>query len=368
MEEKKIRVAITHGDTNSTNYKDLFEVLAEPSILELFTPIIYGSPKIAAYHRKALDIQANFAIISKSEDSKDGRVNLLTSFDDEVKVELGQPTSESSEAALKALDRALDDYAAGGFDVLVTSPVCESTINANAHHFTNHASYIMSKIGTEVAILPMLICENLRVGLVTTRMDLADVSNRLTKDLIKEKAKILFDSMKRDFRISNPRIAVLEPSPSGIVEENDANSTNGMAKAAVDELENEGVRAFGPYAADEFFGNGEFSSFDGVLAMYYDQGAIPFKLIADDEAVCYTAGLPFVHTAPAHAVRFDMDDSNQSDENQLRQAMYLAIDIYRNRAEYDTPLENTLPKLYREKRDDSDKVRFAVPKKKEAKE
>lgn len=360
MEERKIRVVITHGDTNSTGYEEVFKVFAEPAMLELCTPVIYGSPKIAAYHRKALDTQASFTIVGSAEEAHEGKVNMLAAFDEEVKVDLGQPTPESASAALKALDRAVEDYDKGVYDVLVTSPVSGTT-------FKGHTQYLSGKMGVESGVATLFVCERMRVGFVTAGMGLAEAVRSITKDSIVERARVINGSMKRDFRISNPRIAVLALDPVAAEKPKSDAAEQDVVAQAVAELKAEGIPAFGPYAADDFFAKGDEQHFDAVLAMYYDQGAIPFKLIAGDEAVAYTVGLPVVRTAPGHEAIFSTAGQNTTDESQLRQAIYLAIDIYRNRTEYDSPMGNPLPKLYREKRDDSEKVRFSIPKKKEQK-
>lgn len=365
MEEKKIRVAITHGDTNSIGYEIIFKVFSDPAILELCTPIIYGSPKVAAYHRKALDMEANFTIISNAEEAHDGKVNMLTTFDDEVKVEMGQPTTESGYAAMCAIVRALEDYKKGLFDVLVTAPVSSSNISTEGHPFSGQAAFISRSLGSDN--LAMLVNEHLRVALATEDMPIAEVSRVVNKQLVVEKVKAVQHALKRDFRISNPRIAVLALNPQVDNDSKEGSEETEIIAPAISELMASGVSAFGPYAADEFFARADYEHFDAVLAMYYDQGAIPFKLIGEDESVCYTAGVPVVHTAPGHGPAFDIAGQGKANENQLRQAIYLAIDVFRNRAEYDEPLGNPLPKLYREKRDDSEKVRFAIPKKKEPK-
>ncbi len=365
MEEKKIRVAITHGDTNSIGYEIIFKVFADPAILELCTPIIYGSPKVAAYHRKAMDLEANFTIINSAEEAHDGKVNLLTTFDDEVKVELGQPTTESGYAAMSAIVRALDDYKKGLFDVLVTAPVSASNISTEEHPFSSQAHFLARSLGSTG--LSMLVNEQLRVALATVDLPISEVTGLINKQLIIDKVTAVQHALKRDFRISNPRVAVLALNPQIGNESQEGSEETEIIAPAISELKNSGIATFGPYAADDFFAHADYEHFDAVLAMYYDQGAIPFKLLGENESVCYTAGLPMVHTEPGHGPAFDIAGKGTADENQLRQAIYLAIDVFRNRAEYDEPLGNPLPKLYREKRDDSEKVRFAIPKKKEAK-
>ena len=361
MEDRKIRVAITHGDTNGIGYEIILKTFADPELLELCTPIIYGSPKIAAYHRKMLDLQTNFSIINSAEEAIDGRVNLLTTFEDEVKVDIGQPTKEAGEAALKALDRAMTDYRSGLYDVLVTAPINKKTIQSDLFHFCGHTEYIEDCVGDGQKALMILMNEGLRVALVTTHLPIKDVAQAITKEAIEEKAHILFNSLKRDFRISNPRIAVLALNPhagdDGLIGKEEGE----VIIPAIESLENDGIQAFGPYPADGFFGSGMYTKFDGVLAMYHDQGLAPFKALASENGVNYTAGLPIVRTSPDHGTAYDIAGKGVADVNSFRQAIYTAIDVFRNRQNYDEPLANPLPKLYHEKRDESEKVRFAIP-------
>ena len=363
MENRKIRVAITHGDTNGIGYEIIFKTFAEPAMLELCTPIIYGSPKVAAYHRNALGIQANFTIINKVEDAVDGKVNLLTTFDEDVKVDMGQPSKEAGTAALKALDRAMEDYKAGGYDVLVTAPINKNDIQSDGFRFCGHTEYIQEKVGEGKKALMILAGNSLRVALVTTHLPIAEVASAITKEAIVEKCTIFNEALRRDFNVSAPRIAVLSLNPhagdGGVI----GNEEENVIKPALDELEAAGVKAFGPFAADGFFGQGMYTAFDGVLAMYHDQGLAPFKTIVGGEGVNITAGLPIVRTSPDHGTAYDIAGKGVADETSFRTAVYKAIDIFRNRINYDEPMQNPLQKLYHERRDDSEKVRFAVPKK-----
>lgn len=366
MENRKIRVAITHGDTNGIGYEVIFKTFADPAMLELCTPIIYGSPKVAAYHRNALGIQANFTIINSAEDAHQGKLNLLTTFEEEVKVELGSPSKEAGMASLKALDRAMEDYKKGLFDVLVTAPINKNNIQGDDFHFCGHTEYLEEKAGDGKQSLMILLNDIMRVALVTTHLQIKDVAQAITKENIIEKAKIFNGSLKRDFRISNPRIAVLALNPhagdGGLL----GTEEQEIIAPAVKELSEEGVYAFGPYAADGFFASGGYESFDGVLAMYHDQGLAPFKALDRGEGVNFTAGLPIVRTSPDHGTAYEIAGKNVADESSFREAVYLALDVFRHRAEYDEPLANPLPKLYHEKRDDSEKTRFNIPKAKSA--
>ena len=360
MEERKIRVAITQGDTNGVGYEVIFKAFADPAILELCTPVIYGSPKIAAYHKKALNLDTNFNIINKADEARDGKLNLLSCFDNDMKVDLGQPSQEAGEAALKALDRAMTDYRSGLYDVLVTAPINKATIQSPGFHFPGHTEYIETSVGEGQKALMILMNDTLRVALVTTHLAIKDVARAITKEGIIEKATIFHTALKRDFRISNPRIAVLALNPHAGDDGLLGTEEKDIIKPAIEELSEKGIQAFGPYPADGFFGSGTYYRFDGVLAMYHDQGLAPFKTIALESGVNYTAGLPIVRTSPDHGTAYDIAGKGKADENSLRQAIYTAIDVFRNRKNYDEPLKNPLPKLFHEKREDGDKARFAI--------
>ena len=360
MENKKIKVAITHGDTNGVGYEVILKAFEDPQMLELCTPVIYGSPKVAAYHRNVLGLQTNFTIIEKAEDAKDGKLNLLTTFDEEVKIELGTPAKEAGEAALTALDRAMTDYRSGLYDVLVTAPINKKTIQSSLFHFHGHTEYIESCVGDGSKALMILMNDALKVALVTTHLPIKEVADAITKEAIMEKAVILNQSLKRDFGLTKPRIAVLALNPHAGDDGLLGKEENEIIVPAIKELEGKGVLVFGPYAADGFFGSGNYRHFDAVLAMYHDQGLAPFKTLAQENGVNYTAGLPIVRTSPDHGTAYDIAGKGVADAQSFREAIYTAIDIYRNRKRYDEAGAHPLPKLYHEKRDESEKVRFAV--------
>ena len=335
--DRKIRVAITHGDTNGIGYEIILKAFADSGMLEMCTPIIYGSPKIATYHRNTLQLETPFSIISKAEDAHPDKLNMLAAFNDEVKVELGSSTPESAEAARKALQRAKEDLRNGLYDVLVQAPVVSS-----------HTPDPDDKS------LLIMFADDIRIALATTHLPLKDVASSITSDKLVEKCRLLHTSLKRDFRINNPRIAVLALNPQlGAEEEN-------IISPALKTVEDAGIQVYGPYTADDFFGNGLHHSFDGILAMYDDQGNVPFKTIAREYGVKMKAGFPFVITTPDQDPCFDIAGKGMADPTSLRHAIYAAIDIFRNRIHYDEPLANPLPKLYHEKREDGDKARFAV--------
>lgn len=365
MTDRKIRVAITHGDTNGIGYEIIFKTFAEQEMLELCTPIIYGSPKIAAYHRNALGIQANFSIINHAEDAQDGRINLLAALDDDVKVDLGKPSKEAGAASLKALDRAMTDYGKGLYDVLVTAPINKNNIQGEGFHFAGHTEYIENRVGGGAKALMILANDKMRVALVTTHLPVKDLSEAITKEKIVEKATILDTTLKRDFNVACPRVAILALNPhsgdGGVI----GNEEEQIIIPAIKELSANGMTVYGPFAADGFFGHGTYSSFDGILAMYHDQGLAPFKALDDGTGVNFTAGLPIIRTSPDHGTAYEIAGKGEADETSFRNAIYMAVDICRNRMTYDEPLADPLPKLYHEKREDGEKVRFSIPKKKE---
>ena len=355
MDNNRIRVAITHGDTNGIGYEMILKAFEDPTMLELCTPIIYGSPKIAAFHANVLHLETPYTVIHNADEAQPNRLNLLNCFgNEEVNISLGEATAESGAAALKALSRAIDDYKKHAFDVLVTLPVNRSTMKG----FNGHADFIQHQLGSAEKGISILINEDMRVALVTNNLAIKDIPESITKQKIVEKGKLFHETLRRDLRISSPRIAVLSLNPRCGEDGALGDEEQEIIKPAIEELEKMNIQAFGPYAADAFFGNSDYYSFDGVLAMYHDQGMAPFKTLTPEEGVRFTGGLSLIRTAPATGTQFNAAGKNTTLPNSLLHAIYTAIDVLRNRTFYDEPLSNPLPKLYHEKRDDSEKVRF----------
>lgn len=358
MENRKIRVGITHGDINGVGYEVILKTFSDPTMLELCTPVIYGSPKVAAYHRKAMEIPTNFSIVNTAEDAQDGRVNVVNCIEEELKVELSKPTPEAGKAALTALEKALADYRAGLFDVLVTAPINKHTIQSEEFAFPGHTEYIEQKLGDGEKALMILMKDDFRVALVTGHIPVKEIAGSITKELIQEKLKIFNRSLKQDFAISAPRIAVLSLNPhagdGGLL----GTEEQEIIIPAINEMAAKGMLCYGPYPADGFMGSDNFTHFDGILAMYHDQGLAPFKALAMDEGVNYTAGLPVIRTSPAHGTAYDIAGKGIASEDSFRQAIYVAIDVFRNRQREKEAHANPLRKQYYEKRDDSDKLKL----------
>lgn len=356
-EDRRIRVAIAHGDTNGIGYELIFKTFGTPEILEMCTPIIYGSPKIAAYHRNALGIQANFSIINNTADALEGRLNLLTCFDNDVKVELGLASKESEEAGYNALSRAIDDFKAGQFDVLVAAPLAPNSDSKKPQQTV----LIAKSTDAETQAMTLLLSERLRVAVLADNVPMSEIGRYCTKDNIVNKVTVLHRTLKRDFRISNPRIAVLALNPDA----NGKEEKEAIAPA-VNQLAEQSIQAFGPYIADDFFASALYTEFDAVLAMYHDQGFVPMKALTADDNIIYIAGMPLICTLPSNDPAFSNAGRGVSDEQMLRQCVYTAIDTFRNRKNYDEPMANPLPKLYKEKREDGEKARFNIPRKRDA--
>lgn len=358
MENRKIRVGITHGDINGVGYEVILKTFSDPTMLELCTPVIYGSPKVAAYHRKAMEIPTNFSIVNTAEDAQDGRVNVVNCIEEELKVELSKPTPEAGKAALTALERALADYRAGLFDVLVTAPINKHTIQSDTFHFPGHTEYIEERVGDGQKALMILLKGDFRVALVTGHVPVRDIAGMLTKELIMEKMEIFHQSLKKDFGIDNPRIAVFSLNPHAGDHGLLGTEEEEIIIPAMKEMIAKGVQCFGPYPADGFMGSGNYTHFDGILAMYHDQGLAPFKALAMDEGVNFTAGLPIVRTSPAHGTAYDIAGKGVASEDSFRQAVYVAMDVFRNRVWEKEISARPLRKQYYEKRDDSDKLKL----------
>ncbi len=351
---KKIRVGITHGDPNGIGYEIILKTLEEPTIAELCTPVVYGSSKLAAYHRKALEMpQVPFNIIQNANAIKDGANNLVEVLPGEVKVEIGAESKEAGKAAFISLERAVADLKHGLIDVLVTAPISKHSIQSDEFHFPGHTEYLESAFGDGNKSLMVLFNDFLKVALVCTHLPLADVPQAITKEAILEKLDIFNESLIKDFGIVRPRIAVLSLNPHA--------GENGMLGTeerdiiipAIAEAESKRITCFGPYAADGFFGNEQYKHFDGVLAMYHDQGLAPFKTIAMESGVNFTAGLTYVRTSPDHGTGFDIAGKNEANEQSFREAMYKAVDIYRNRRNYLQSRSNPLRKQYFDKSNDN---------------
>ena len=346
-----IKVGITHGDINGISYEVILKTFADTRMAEICIPVIYGSTKVASYHRKTLELQpVSFNQIGNAKDAVVNKVNVVNCINEETKVELGQSTKIAGDAAYMALEKAVADLQSGLIDVLVTAPINKHNIQRENFHFPGHTEYLEEKFGKEGdKSLMILVKDSLRVALVTGHIPLSEVAKSVTKEKIIE-AAIRFEAcLKRDFKIGKPRIAVLSLNPHAGEKGLLGTEENEIIIPALKELQDKKILCLGPYPADGLFGSGEFSRFDGILAMYHDQGLAPFKTIAMEDGVNFTAGLPIIRTSPAHGTAYDIAGKGQASEESFRQAIYMAIDTFASRKEYDKSHANPLRKLYYER-------------------
>lgn len=347
---RQIRVGITHGDINGIGYEVILKILEDERILEICTPVVYGSLKIATAYRKMLDLpEIAFTQIETGEDIVDGANNIINVVGEEIKIEPGHASSEAGIAAFASLERAVADLKAGYIDVLVTSPINKRNIQSENFNFPGHTEYLEATIGEGSHALMVLCSDTLRVALVTTHIPLRQVPDSITKESILAKLRIFHRSLVRDFGVDAPRIAVLSLNPHAGEDGLLGWEENEIIIPAIEEAKGQGILAFGPYAVDGFFGAGRFVKFDGVLAMYHDQGLAPFKALSMDSGVNFTAGLPYVRTSPDHGTGYDITGSGEASADSMRAAIYAAIDIFRNREREDESRRHPLRKQYHAK-------------------
>lgn len=345
-----IRVGITHGDINGIGYEVILKILEDEQILELCTPVVYGSQKIATTYRKMLELpEVEFNQIESGENIVDGVNNIINVVGEDIKVEPGQASAEAGLAAFASLERAVADLKAGHIDVLVTSPINKHNIQSESFKFPGHTEYLEATIGEGSQALMVLCSDTLRVALVTTHIPIRQLPDLISKDAILAKLRIFHRSLVRDFGIDAPRIAVLSLNPHAGEDGLLGSEENDIIIPAIEEAKEQGILAFGPYAVDGFFGAGRFVKFDGVLAMYHDQGLAPFKALAMDCGVNFTAGLPYVRTSPDHGTGYDITGAGEASPESMRAAIYAAIDIYRNREREDESRRHPLRKQYHAK-------------------
>ena len=339
---RKLVVGITQGDGNGIGYEVIIKALADERMLDLCTPVIYGSSKIFGFYKKQIHNidQINTNVINSAKDVHQKRVNIVNCLPENVFVEPGQATAESAKAAMISLERAVEDIKEGHIDVLVTAPINKRAMAGEGFGYTGHTEYLEKQFGVdEVAMI--MVCDRLKVGVVTGHIALKDVVTSITKEKILSKLRLMKVSLERDFGVDAPKIAVLGLNPhcgdGGLLGDEEQQ----IILPAVQEANAEGILAFGPYSPDGFFGS-SYGKFDAVLAMYHDQGLTPFKALAFEEGVNYTAGLPIVRTSPDHGTAYEMAGRDMADPRSMMAAIYTAIDIFNRRAEYDDLVENRM--------------------------
>jgi len=337
-------IAITSGDPNGVGYEIILKAVSDPHICEICTPIIYGNQHIAKQHLHLLDEEMHnlqLTVIDNAQKFQKGKVNIINCYADSVPLQIGESTEEGGKASLAALSRATDDLKAGLVNAIVTAPINKENIQSEQFRFSGHTEYLTKRFAEGHDSLMMMVSDMMRVALVCNHVPLSKVPEYITKERILNKLEVLNETLKDDFRVGKPRIAVLALNPhagdNGLL----GTEEKEIIKPAVEEANKRGIWAFGPYSADGFFGAGKYSHFDAVLGMYHDQGLIPFKSL-DMAGVNFTAGLKVIRTSPDHGTAYEIAGKNQADASSMRNALYLAIDLLRTRAENEELRKNPL--------------------------
>lgn len=339
----KIKIGISHGDINGISYEVIIKTLVDTRISEICTPVLFGSPKVAAYHRKALDLEnLSLASIISPDEARGNRAYVINCVDDNIRVELGKTTESAGISSFQALKTATDALESGKIHALVTGPVSKQNIQQPDFRHNGHTEYLRERFGVK-EVLMLMVSDLLRVGLVTGHLPLAEVNSTITTELVFGKLEILATSLLVDFGIRNPRIAVLGLNPHAGDDGLLGKEEQEVIIPALEQAKRSGITAFGPFPADGFFGSGKFARFDAVLAMYHDQALAPFKALCMEEGVNFTAGLPVVRTSPAHGTAFELAGKNEASPSSFRNALYLAIDVVKNRELYSEISQDPLP-------------------------
>ena len=341
----KVKVGISHGDFNGIGYEIIFKTFKDNRMFDFCTPIIYGSSKIANYYKKLLTgININLNIIKDVRQAQDNRINIINIFDDEVKVEPGKSSKTAGELSFKALEAATKDLNKG-IDVLVTAPINKDNIQSDSFNFPGHTEYLSEKFGKDNELM-VLATNSFKVAVATGHIPVKDVADNINEELILKKLSIFNNSLINDFVIRKPKIAVLGLNPhsgdNGLLGKEEEE----IIIPAIEKAKENGILTFGPFPADGFFGTDEYRKFDGILAMYHDQGLIPFKVIAFEEGVNFTAGLSIIRTSPDHGTGYDIAGEDKANPASFRNAVYMAVDIYNNHIQEKEINANPLPFLH----------------------
>lgn len=343
--ENKPVIGFTCGDINGIGIELLIKTLSDSRMTDICTPVIFGNNKVINFYRKGLpEYNINFISIKESTRINHKQLNLYNCWEEDVNVTPGILNEIGGKYAVKSLTTAAQALKEGKIAGLVTAPIHKKNIQSPDFNFAGHTPYLKSLFGgADIAMF--MIAENMRVALLTEHVAIKDIAQNITRESILSKLQVVNNSLKRDFGISKPRIAVLGLNPHAGDEGLIGKEEEEIIRPAIKEAKQRDIFCFGPYSADAFFARGQYEKFDGILALYHDQGLIPFKSLAIGEGVNYTAGLNAVRTSPDHGVAFDIAGQAKADETSFREAIYKCIDIINTRKEYDEQYKNPLKKM-----------------------
>lgn len=329
------RIGITIGDYNGIGPEVIIKTLSDHRVLNFATPVIYGTSKVLSFYKKQLNIEEfNYTQVKNKGQFATKNVNVVNCWEDQFEVTPGKASKESGRAALSAIKLACDELKEGLLDGIVTAPIDKQTIHSEEFPFKGHTEFITQYFGATDSLM-FMVSDNLRIGLVTEHVPLKDVSSLITKERIESKLRVMEQSLRKDFGINKPRIAVLGLNPhagdGGLL-----GTEEEVIKSVIQDQKAKGKLVFGPFPADGFFGSALHTRYDAILAMYHDQGLIPFKAIAFENGVNYTAGLPIIRTSPDHGTAYNIAGKNQANEQSFREALFQAINIFKHRSEQST--------------------------------
>ncbi len=325
-----MKIGITIGDINGVGIEVILKALSNDKMLEMFTPVIYGSAKAVSYYKNIVNSDIHFVSNKDPQRASRNKINVVNCWDDTVNISVGQATKESGKFAHIALDRAVQDLKDHKIDALVTAPINKNAMDPDRFPYAGHTEYLTKSFDVSHSLM-FMVSEDLRIGVATNHIPVKEISEQFTKELLKKKINIMELSLKRDFGIEKPTIAILGMNPHASDGGKLGNEEGEIIRPVIIEMKKGGRLVMGPFPADGFFGSGQYKKFDGILACYHDQGLIPFKTLSFGSGVNYTAGLPIVRTSPDHGTAYDIAGKNEADESSIRNAMYLAIDIVKNR-------------------------------------
>ncbi|MFC4268107.1 4-hydroxythreonine-4-phosphate dehydrogenase PdxA [Polaribacter marinivivus] len=337
----KIVVGISIGDLNGIGIEVILKAFQDKRMLEFCTPVLFGATKVVSYHKKALNLEVPVHGITNIDQINPNKINVLNIWKEEVKIDLGKATKESGTYAAKSLEAATNHLKENKVDVLITAPINKENIQSESFNYPGHTEYLEANL--EGKSLMILLTDELRIGLITGHIPIAKVAETITSELIKDKVDTMHESLKRDFGIVKPKIAVLSLNPhcgdNGVIGKED----DEIIKPTVQEIAASGKMVFGPYAADGFFGSKTYKQFDGVLATYHDQGLAPFKALSFGKGVNFTAGLNHVRTSPDHGTGYDIAGKNLANSSSFTEALFTALQVFNCRNEYKEITKNPLP-------------------------
>jgi 4-hydroxythreonine-4-phosphate dehydrogenase len=333
--EDRIRVGISQGDINGIGLEVIIKTLMEPLICEVCTPVLFSSQKTVGYYRRVLGVEEfNFHPTRDLSQLNLKKPNVFVCYEEEVNIEMGQSTQTGGKYALLSLEKATEALKNKQIDVLVTAPINKHSIQSDKFGFVGHTEYLANKFGGEKDAMMLMCSDNLKVGLVTGHIPVHKVAENINTEKILEKIKQLNKTLIQDFNIRKPRIALLGLNPHAGDNGTIGSEDKEIVSPAIEKARESNILVYGPFPADGFFGNASYTKFDGILAMYHDQGLVPFKTLAFNNGVNFTAGLSAIRTSPDHGTAFEIAGKNQATEDSFKKAMYTAIDIYRNRKQF----------------------------------